>query len=205
MGARSAGQLGVDEERRAAAPAAAARRAGPPPDLAELVDSRRDEEALEAEDSRRRAEGRARPRCPARLLPRSRRPRGPSRRRLRLRRRSASRVVVGGMLLSGMSTERRHAAGRRGARRGLEALPTPARPGSLTWTWVSTRPGMTTESPTSVTGTSPPATSAAPSLNTCAMHLPRMWRAARATPSGRTTRRLRRMKSAKLNRSRARW
>jgi hypothetical protein len=66
-------------------------------------------------------------------------------------RRSASRVVVTGLLLSGMSTSvvTPPAAA---ARVALSKPSQSVRPGSLTWTWLSTSPGSSTASPRSSTG-----------------------------------------------------
>ncbi len=65
---------------------------------------------------------------------------------------SAATVVVGGMLLSGMSTI--VVTPPAAAARVAVANPSHSvRPGSLTCTWVSTSPGITTRSPASTSGT----------------------------------------------------
>src|SRR5262245_39364331 len=67
------------------------------------------------------------------------------------------------------------------------------RPGSFTWTWVSTRPGRTTRSPASTTGVSPVGSSAPVTSTT---RPPATWIVAGRMPSGRTTRRPRTTRSA---------
>src|SRR5688572_386745 len=72
------------------------------------------------------------------------------------------------------------------------------RPGSLTWTWVSTSPGRMTRSPASSSGT-PAGTSAWPARSTIT---PRpMWIEAGRTPSSIITRRLRTTRSATIRAS----
>ncbi len=122
-------------------------------EVRELLDPRVEQEALEAEDPGLVERPRGRPRCPAPRRPRSRRRRTPGRGRPPASRSSAATVVVGGMLLSGMSTivVTPPAAA---ARVALAKPSHSVRPGSLTWTWVSTSPGSSTSSSASST-TSP--------------------------------------------------
>ena len=115
-------------------------------------------------------------------------PRPPAASRLRS---SASREVVTGLLLSGMSTS----VVTPPAAAACVALSKPShsvRPGSLTWTWLSTRPGSRTRSPTSSVGVPG---STAPSSTTATIRSPRTSTAPARSPSGVTTRRLRTAKS----------
>ena len=94
-------------------------------------------------------------RCPAPRRPRTRRRRRPC---LAAAARLVSRASgsrVGGMLFSGMS--RIVVTPPAAAARVAVAKPSHSvRPGSLTWTWVSTRPGSRTTSPPSSTTSRPP-------------------------------------------------
>ena len=82
--------------------------------------------------------------------PRTRRRRTPGRAAAARFSSSAATVVVGGMLLSGMSTI--VVTPPAAAARVAVAKPSHSvRPGSLTWTWVSTRPGSSTSSSASST------------------------------------------------------
>ena len=97
---------------------------------------------------------RARRRCRGRRRPRSRRRHDSGRPPPCVSRRGRRTVVVAGMLLSGMSTM--VVTPPAAAARVAVAKPSHSvRPGSLTCTWVSTRPGMTTRSPTSSACISP--------------------------------------------------
>ncbi len=113
-------------------------------------------------------------------------------------RRLASRpatVVVAGMLLSGMSTivvTPPAAAARVAVSKPSHSV----RPGSFTWTCVSTTPGITTASPASSTG-QPAGTSSKSST-------PTIWPARMCTAAGRgwpsvTTRRLRTTRSGSVS------
>ena len=103
---------------------------------------------------------------------------------------SASTDVVAGTLLSGMSTivvTPPAAAARVACTKPSQSV----RPGSLTCTWESTRPGRTTRSPASMT---PLMTCGACALSVIAVIRPsRISMSTARTPSGRTTFRLRRM------------
>ena len=105
---------------------------------------------------------------------------------------SASRVVVTGLLLSGMSTSvvTPPAAA---ARVAVSKPSHSVRPGSLTWTWLSTSPGISTDSPTSSVGVPAGTVSA---FTTAAIRPSRTNTAPARSPSGVTTRRLINARSA---------
>ena len=144
---RGGDQLGVLGMNDQAARRAGRSRPSPPPGrrrpAAGTRDAGVDQEALEAEHSRPRAALRARRRCPEPRRPRTRRRRAPgadAQSRLIAR---ASTVVVGGMLLSGMSitvVTPPAAAARVPVSKPSHSV----RPGSLMCTCVSTRPGSST-------------------------------------------------------------
>ncbi len=97
---------------------------------------------------------------------------------------SAATDVVGGMAFSGMST----IVVTPPAAAARVALANPShsvRPGSLTWTWVSTAPGSRARSPRSVT---PGLAWTASGRVTAVIRPPARWTAAGPTPSGVTTR-----------------
>ena len=105
---------------------------------------------------------------------------------------SASTVVVGGMLFSGMS--RIVVTPPAAAARVAVSNPSHSvRPGSFTCTWVSTTPGRITRSPASISGT-PEGTSS--NGATRSMRPSATWMHASRTPSGVTTRRPRNRTSA---------
>ena len=140
--------LGVDEQQRAEPGGRVHRRPRAPSAsrCAELVDAGVEQEALEPEHARPRA---AAPRSAevarARRRPRTRRRPRPARRPPRAWSSSAATVVVGGIEFSGMSTS--VVTPPAAAARVAVAKPSHSvRPGSLTWTWVSTRPGSSTSS-----------------------------------------------------------
>ena len=116
------------------------------PDVRELVDAGRHQKALEAAHAGVDERLERPPRCPARRRPRTRRRRGIRPRAAARFASSAATVVVAGTLLSGMSTivvTPPAAAARVAVSKPSHSV----RPGSLTWTCVSTMPGKTTRSP----------------------------------------------------------
>ena len=134
------------------------------------------------------------------LVARERRSPAPGRRETRRRpstgrppprawRRARATLIVTGSLLSGMSAS--VVTPPAAAARVACAKPSHSvRPGSLTWTCASTRPGMSTRSPRSSTPAG--AASPAPIGSTPAMRSPSTTTSAATMPSGVTTRRLRR-------------
>ena len=108
----------------------------------------------------------------------------------------AATETVGGTLFSGMSkiVVTPPAAA---ARVALSKPSQPVRPGSLTWTWVSTSPGITTKSPKS--RSSPPLGIPASAGSTSRIVPSRTTIDAGPTSRAVTTRRLRTIRSAPLN------